>query len=290
MEFVSDSDQILLAAATPLPPSPTPMEDDRAHLTARRRLSRPPPFITASPSRSNVVLSDFWANEPRIWFKRTEAIFRRAHVTSSHAKYDHVPAKLPNDILVTVFPLMDEISDSTPDPYERLRSRLLDACSPSKWTLANRLIHLPPLGDQKPSALMDKMLSLLPSGEPAGILFQTHFLNRLPEHIRDHLASRDFADVRAMAAHADRLWAARQSDQVTASLAALQMSERRRSVSPAFSRRSSPGRTPYRRSSPPPEQDRRFCHFHRKFGAKARICRAPCEWQQAENASAAGGL
>ena len=251
------------------------------------------PFVKASPAWAPVVLSEFWASEPHIWFKQTEAIFRRSHITASHAKYDHVLAKLPNDLLVTIFPLMDEITDDTLDPYERLHTFLLEKCSPSKWTLANRLIHLPALGDQKPSTLMDKMLSLLPPGEPAGILFQTHFLNRLPEHIKDHLASRDFPDVRAMAAHADRLWAARQSDAAAAGIAALQLSERRRSPSPAFSRRSSPGHTPYRRPSPPPTSrpsGRRLCHFHRKFGANARLCRAPCDWQQAENQGAAGGF
>ena len=123
------------------------------------------------------------------------------------------------------------------------------------------------------------------------MLFQALFLNRLPEHIRDHLVAQDFTTIRDMAAHADRLWAARNAEAPAATLAALRLTERRRSVSPASTRPSSPGHTPGRRASPTvgPPPNKRFCHFHRKFGTEASLCRAPCAWQ-AENARAAGGL
>ena len=119
---------------------------------------------------------------------------------------------------------MEEITNDILDLYECLCTFLLEKCSPSMWALANRLINLPALGDQKPSTLMDKILSLLPLGETPSVLFQTIFLNRLPEHIKDHLASKDFPDVRTMLAHADRFRATHQSDATAAGIATLQLS------------------------------------------------------------------
>ena len=279
----------LIAAATPLPPSPTPMDTTRPRVTARRQIS---PSVAVASHRPRVILPDFWVAEPRLWFRRAEAIFRSEGVSASQQKYDHILARLPNDVLVTVLDLVDSLEDTATatNPYKQLRDRLVSAFSPSKWHLANRLLQHPSLGDQKPSVLMDKMLALLPAGEPAGVLFQSLFLNRLPEHIRDHLVAQDFTTIRDMAAHADRLWAARNAEALAATLAALRLTDRRRSVSPTSSRRSSPGHTPGRRASPTfgPPPNKRFCHFHR-FGAEARLCRAPCAWQ-AENARAAGGL
>ena len=214
----------LIAAATPLPPSPTPMDTDRPRVTARRQTS---PSVAVASHRPRVVLPDFWVAEPRLWFLRAEAIFRSEGVSASQQKYDHILARLPNDVLVTVLDLVDSLKDTATNPYEQLRDRLVSAFSPSKWHLANRLLQHQSLGDQKPSVLMDKMLALL----PAGVLFQSLFLNRLPKHIRDHLVAQDFTTIRDMAAHADRLWAARNAEAPAATLAALRLTERRCSAS-----------------------------------------------------------
>lgn len=70
------------------------------------------------------------------------------------------------------------------------------------------MIHLQGLGDQKPSELMDYILSLLNGHKPC-LLAEQIFLDQLPEDMRVLLAD-DFTDPRALALHADTLWLAKQ--------------------------------------------------------------------------------
>ena len=69
---------------------------------------------------------------------------------------------------------------------------LKPSLSLSSWQKVSKLIHHPGLGDQRPIALMDAMLALLPEDEKPGCLFQGLFLERLPVKMRDHLVSREF--------------------------------------------------------------------------------------------------
>ena len=181
---ISDED-LIAASRIPLPPSPPPMDLDtpitRPHLTARRH----GPSITLRPQLQAgphvpVVLSEFWVDEPHIWFSQTEAKFRRSRVTSSQAKFDHVVTKLSAAVLPTIRDLLRNLPPDAVDPYERLKERLLQHYAPSRWAMANRLLNFPPQGDQKPSAMMDRMLGYLPPGDSPDTLFQAIFLNRLP--------------------------------------------------------------------------------------------------------------
>ena len=59
---------------------------------------------------------------------------------------------------------------------------------------------------------MDTMLALLPPGEPESMLFKTHFLNRLPADIRNHVAATGFNNTASeMVDIADNLWFASNS-------------------------------------------------------------------------------
>ena len=61
---------------------------------------------------------------------------------------------------------------------------------------------------------MDTMLALLPPREPESMLFKTHFLNRLPVEIRNHVATAGFNNTASkMADIADNLWFASNSHQ-----------------------------------------------------------------------------
>jgi hypothetical protein len=80
--------------------------------------------------------------------------------------------KLPEDILISVRDVVRAVTDETEDLYGLLKSRLVSSYAQTKWQLANKLLDVPDLGDQLPSALMDKMMSLLLAEEKPGILFQ----------------------------------------------------------------------------------------------------------------------
>jgi hypothetical protein len=157
----------------------------------------------------NVRLPEFWPHDPVMWFKQAEAAFRRGNVTDSLVKYDYVLMKLPPAVVQAVRDLIQAVDDTTPDAFEQLKSRLVGSFGQSKWQQANAIIDHPGVGDTRPSALMNSMLSLLPEGERPGVLFLAHFLRWLPTEIRNHLAGATFESPRDMAAHADVLWDAR---------------------------------------------------------------------------------
>lgn len=244
------------------------------------------PVINAIPAQSHArdaKLPDFWAANPRIWFKQVEAVFRRCNITNSFIMYDYVLMKLPTDVLDTVVDIINEVEDDTPDAYERLRDRLIGDYGMSQWQRAARIVDFPGLGDGRPSAMMSAMLALLPPGEKAGVLFQYHFMRHLPSEIRSHLAAKTFDSARDMASHADLLWDANGAGRQVNALGGSASGSR--SSSPGRGRRQSPGRTGKHRSQTPGPST--LCFYHSRFAERATKCRAPCTWQG--NGLAAGG-
>ena len=100
---------------------------------------------------------------------------------------------------------------------------------------------------------MASMLALLPEGERPGILFQAHFLERLPAEMRKTLGTIKFESCREMAAHGDLIWdAAMEHTQVVAAV--------QRSGSP-------PGRSDRRKrrsGTPDPGKRGGLCSYHHR--------------------------
>jgi hypothetical protein len=91
-----------------------------------------------------------------------------------------------------------------------LKARLTASYGKTKWQQVNALLDMPPLGDKRPSHLLNEMLALLPTGENKdGAIFLGIFLRKLPTTMRDHLAAANHTTAAAMSAHADVLWDAR---------------------------------------------------------------------------------
>ena len=241
--------------------------------------------VGRSGSSSSFRLPPFWTAEPSLWFRQAESSFRRLNITASFAKYDLVLEALPQDVIISIRDLVTTITESTHMPYQQLKYRLLSSYSPSRWSLINRLLDTPPLGDRRPSVLMDSMLSLLPQDEPAGSLFLGLFLRRLPQDMRDHLSTRQFDTPHQMAETADLLWDARGHPQVTASgtAPALLMSTSLVAAAPAAPARRPSSPYPRRGRSPSPRSRARspssLCYYHRRFGPAARNCQPPCSWE-----------
>jgi hypothetical protein len=232
-------------------------------------------FVSSGP----VHVPEFWIDELELWFARVEASFRSANVTSPSTKFDYVLMKLPMEVLKSVRSVIQTAPADGEDIYERLKSRLLSSHGRSKWKLANQLLDHPALGDNRPSALMDSMLAILPPGEQAGVVFLAMFLRRLPTDLRDHLAGKDFASPQQMAEHADTLWDARAGASGSVSHVA-----RSRESLPTRGRRRSPGRSP--RGSQQTPGPGGLCFYPHRFKARAHKCVPPCSW--AENDVAAG--
>ncbi len=137
--------------------------------------------------------------------------------------YDHVLMKLPEAVVISVRNLINEIQPGANDAYERLKERLkerlTDSYAKTRWQQAFTLIKHPDLGDRRPSALMDEMLALLPTGAHSDdTIFLALSLLRLPTSMRDHLAAADHKTAADMARHADTIWDSRTGETAVAAV------------------------------------------------------------------------
>ena len=129
-------------------------------------------------------LPTFWTSQPRVWFLQAEAQFAIRKITADETKYYHVLAALDQDTAARLLDLIE--SPPSANKYQTLKERLVDTFGLSKRERASLLLHTRPLGDSKPSALMDEMLALL-GDHPPCMLFEQLFLEWLPEDIRVQL-------------------------------------------------------------------------------------------------------
>ena len=221
----------------------------------------------------SIKLPTFWTDSPEVWFLQAEAQFENKRIVTSRTKFTHCLAALPQDVACR---LLDLIRSPPAEPYEALRSRLIQMYTLSDFQRYQALQSLPLLSDQRPSELMDKMLILLPEDEKPGFFFRGLFMDRLPSDIRAHLLSESINDPRRMALRADELWMVRGR-----SVPVQVISDQYEDVN-ALPRRSSSsrsgGRSSVPRSSSRAEDDRGsgVCWYHRRWGDAASKCRAPC--------------
>ena len=213
----------------------------------------------------SLKLPTFWTFQPEVWFAQAEAQFNLRGITADDTKYFYVLAALNQQ---TATCLLDLISrPPVNNKYKTLKDRLTSTFGLSKHERASRLLHFRPLGDSKPSTLMDEMLALL-GDHPPCLLFEQLFLERLPEDIRIQLVDSKIDDYRQLAKRADALWSSRDMEYSTN----------------AVQRRPPAGRKQTKPKAPVPSPDNRLCYYHRTFGEAARQCRQPCTWSGNEEA------
>jgi hypothetical protein len=242
-----------------------------------------------------VKLPEFWPADPQTWFHQAEAAFRRSNVTVSFTKYDHVLMKLPTDVVMSVRDLVNSMQPNTPVAYEQLKARLTASYGKTKWQQVNALLDMPPLGDRRPSHMMNEMLALIPTGSNKDdAIFLGIFLRKLPATMRDHLAAANHETAAAMAAHADVLWDARCGDAAVSNITDASLSAVATQNFSRENRRRSPNRRSPdrrrgrsrqgRRQTPGPDnrvQDSSaLCYYHSRFGQRANKCEAPCSWTE----------
>jgi hypothetical protein len=196
--------------------------------------------------------------------------------------------KLPEAVVISVRNLINEIQPGANDAYERLKERLTDSYAKTRWQQAFALIKHPDLGDRRPSALMDEMLALLPTGARSDdTIFLALFLLRLPTSMRDHLAAADHKTAADMARHAVTIWDSRAGESAVAAVTApveavAARSPIRDSRCRSPDRRQQGGQRQQRRQTPGPDRrrDQSLCYYHSRFGKKANKCEAPCSWTE----------
>jgi len=148
---------------------------------------------------------------------------------------------------------------------------------------------LPFSPDERPSNLMNNMLSLMPDGYAPDFVFKSLFLRRLPHEIRVFLLKSMDKDPREIANEADELWQDRTG---VNSCTNLEDDVRMEDVNVIRNRRSNPqqqhipGRQQQRQhldnaqnlSSFNTHTPGELCFYHDKYGNKAQKCRSPCSF------------
>ena len=156
-------------------------------------------------------------------------------------------------------------------------------CGLTDYARFKAISSLPFLGDMLPSALMSKMLSLLPAGQEACFF--------LPADVRSHLVHDNTSDpltlsppLRADEIHQSCVSSASAVNHVNSasddySALAIQtpnLSRGRSQCSPTPGPRTCrPSANP---SASPHSDSPDLCWYHRNQGDKAQKCRAPCSW------------
>jgi hypothetical protein len=237
-----------------------------------------------------VKLPTFWTTDPDMWFFQAECSFNRSRITTSYTKFEHVVMKLPEEVIISVRNLLQELTPASLDAYEQLKEALTVSYGRTRWQRGFAIIDHPDLGDRRPSRMMSEMLALLPSGTAPDLLFLCLFLRRLPASMRDHLAAADHKTTAAMAAHADLLWDSRAGQVASISDSVAAVSLRGRSPTPRRSpsrrqdnRRQNRSPTPVTRRRPDSRsrnEDPNLCYYHDKFKHKALKCESPCTWSK----------
>jgi hypothetical protein len=79
------------------------------------------------------------------------------------------------------------------DPYTDMKDAILQFTTKPKWSCYFDLHTLPSQGAIRPSQLMAKLISLMPTDAPTNTdLIYSFFLFRMPQSIREALAATDY--------------------------------------------------------------------------------------------------
>ncbi|GFO02724.1 Gag Pol protein [Plakobranchus ocellatus] len=190
-------------------------------------------------------LPTFWVSSPLAWFAQAEAQFELRKISQDDTRYYYVVAYLDTNTAKRALPII-----TAPPPtekYKTIKDFLTSAYGLSDEERATALLSMNGLGDNKPSKLMDKMLSLLGQHQPC-FLFKQIFLQQLPDHVRTPLSVSAISDYRTLAREADKLFLAGGLDK--------------------YPKLAQCG-------NPEPQLDA-VCWYHHKYGDKAKKCMPSC--------------
>ena len=234
---------------------------------------------TNQTNHISVKLPDFWSENLAAWIKQAEAQFRIAKVSNPQLQFDYVIQKLDHN---TVDRIQDLILDPPEaDQYNVLRQRLLSTYTKSIYEKLSAFYAIPPLGDKRPTELMDQLLAAA-----AGIEHNNYscpyvayaFLSRLPPTLRSIASGFDFSDLRCLAAETNKTWSALTVEAEVCTMPAAnpivpaQVADASVFVAQHQQPRRPRARRPLQQQSAPP------CWYHNEWGAKARTCIKPCGW------------
>ena len=219
-------------------------------------------------------LPEFWQEQPETWFQQVEAVFWRYRVKTEERKYYLVVCHLPRQVAGRV---TDALKNPPKlNPYTSLKEHLISAFSVSQYQKDLDLVRYVPGRDERPSQILDKMLSLIPNEEDKSrpsSLFRSMYFAKLDPQIRDHVVSMSYERFREVAIKADEHWFARQATNIESVAAAVSWSDEVEIHEAASSSTSSVNAL------------EEYCYYHRVWGKDAQNCRKPCKFKSKTTSS-----
>ena len=115
---------------------------------------------SAGVAAVSLKLPTFWPERTAVWFVKAEAQFHTHGISQDETKFHYITAALDQDTATRVLDLLQQ--PPAANKYEALKTTAIRlALTDGRPSAAARLLHMPGLGDDKPSQLMDRMLALL---------------------------------------------------------------------------------------------------------------------------------
>ena len=134
-----------------------------------------------------------------MWFAQADAQFAIRTITVSKTNFYHAIVSLPQDVAAQILDLIR--APPAGNSFEVLKDYSLN-----NYQRFKDLVSFPLTGDQKPSHLMNKMLTLLPDNYKPDFILRGLFLHCLLMEVRSHLLKEKISDPRALAFKADELF------------------------------------------------------------------------------------
>lgn len=156
---------------------------------------------TAGAVTIQTRLSDFWINQPRLWFHQFEAVMA-PQKPGDLCKYQLVIAKLGREELSQVSDILENPPEH--DKYDVLKARLISTYEESETMQLQKLLTEIELGDQRPSQLLRKMKEL-GRNKVQEETIKLLWLKRLPNTVKAVIAACNKVELDDIALIADKI-------------------------------------------------------------------------------------
>jgi len=233
---------------------------------------------TAVEAIANVRLPAFWKKSLQLWFTHAESVFANQRVASHTTKVNFVVGALDEEGVRTIGDLLGSAAS-----YDAIRNRLVDAYELPKSVRFREIVKPGGMGDRRPSQLLRDMRNNMPSGIGEDAL-KEFWLQKLPSSVTA-ISSLD-GSLDSLASRADRVMDASNPQSVDA-FAKDQFTELAGAVAALTQQvqsltqivNSSNGSSQQRQTQYDTRTSTQMCYYHDLYGAKARKCRPPCNFQ-----------
>lgn len=260
---------------------------------------------------ANLKLPSFYNKYPCQWFAIAETQFRIRNVNNENSKYECLMLALSQDLIASVFDIIQSINDNwnnpNSTPYTTLKEALLERNSLSESQRLESLLKDVDIGDRKPSEFYRALKQT--AGQSDSIsdkLITQLWMRKLPTQIQVSLKTLPNPDIKTLLSMADSIYEIIQTNnqgQVQAIFSSFEQPQHdhisrlenqikiltetieKLNTHPNYSNThpnsSNRSRSRYRsrsKSNTNQSNSSGICWYHDKFGTKAKKCISPCNF------------